>query len=111
MLSEFLIERKLNEEQEKIIQIVTGNSGAQMKPSVYDEYVNANKGQVQQKGKGRGGEGKEESRTGACLAVSTGSLMVASMDTTVRSIIQDDNQVDVLSVAQLDIILLNAPDR
>ena len=43
MLSEFLIELKLNEEQEKITQIVTGNSGTQMKPSAYDEYVNASK--------------------------------------------------------------------
>ena len=42
MLSEFLIELKLNEEQgEKITQIVTGASGTQMKPSAYDEYINA----------------------------------------------------------------------
>ena len=54
MLSAFLIELKLNEEQEKITQIVTGSSGAQMKPSLYDEYVNASKGKVQQKGKGKG---------------------------------------------------------
>ena len=58
MLSEFLIELKLNEEQEKITQIVTGNSGTPMKPSAYDEYINASKGKMQQKGKGRGGEGK-----------------------------------------------------
>ena len=32
MLSEFLIELKLNEEQEKTTQIVTGNSGTQIKP-------------------------------------------------------------------------------
>ena len=58
-LSEFLIELKLNEEQEKITQIVvTGSSGTQVKPSAYDEYVNASKGKVQQKGKGRGGDGK-----------------------------------------------------
>ena len=58
MLSEFLIELKLNEEQEKITQIVTSSNNAQMKPSAYDEYVSASKGKVQQKGKGRGGEGK-----------------------------------------------------
>ena len=40
MLSEFLIELRLNEEQEKITQIVTGSNNAQMKPSAYDEYVN-----------------------------------------------------------------------
>ena len=57
-LSEFLIELKLNEEQEKINQIVTGNSGAQMKPSACDKYINASKGKMQQKGKGKGGEGK-----------------------------------------------------
>ena len=57
MLSEFFIELKVNEEQEKLTQILTGASGAQMKPSAYDEHVNANKGKVQQKGKGRGGEG------------------------------------------------------
>ena len=39
-------------------QIVTGSIGAQTKPSAYEEYVNANKGKVQQKGKGWGGEGK-----------------------------------------------------
>ena len=47
-------------------------------------------------------EEKVVSRTGGCLAMNTGSLMADSMDTTVPSIIQDDNQVDVLSVAQLD---------
>ena len=57
MLSEFLIELKLNEEQ-KITQTVTGSSNAQTKPSAYDEHVNASKGKVQQKGKGKGGEGK-----------------------------------------------------
>ena len=58
MLSEVLIELKVNEEQEKITQIVTGNSGTQVKPSAYDEYINASKGKVQQKGKGKGGDGK-----------------------------------------------------
>ena len=58
MLSEFLMELKLNEEQEKITQIVTSNSGTQMKPSAYDEYVNVSKDKMQQKGKGKGGDGK-----------------------------------------------------
>ena len=39
MLSEFLIELKLNEEQEKITQIVIGSSGTQMKPSAYEEHM------------------------------------------------------------------------
>ena len=51
MLAEFLIELRLNEEQEKITQIL-------MRPSEYDEYVNASKGKVQSKAKGKGGEGK-----------------------------------------------------
>ena len=34
-----------------------GSSNTQMKPSAYDEYVNASKGEVQ-KGKEKGGEGK-----------------------------------------------------
>ena len=54
LLSEFLIELKLNEDT----QIVTGNSGTQMKPSAYVEYVNASKVKIQPKGKGKGGEGK-----------------------------------------------------
>ena len=37
MLAEFLIELKLNEEQDKITQIVTGSNGA-AKHSMYDEY-------------------------------------------------------------------------
>ena len=42
MLAEFLIELKLNEEQDKIAQIVTGSSGT-VKHSMYDEYINASK--------------------------------------------------------------------
>ena len=57
MLAEFLIELKLNEEQDKIAQILTGSSGA-AKHSVYDEYVNASKGKVPSKGKGKGGDGE-----------------------------------------------------
>ena len=57
MLAEFLIELKLNEEQGKITQIVTGSNGA-AKHSMYDEYINASKGKVPSKGKGKGGDGK-----------------------------------------------------
>ena len=46
-LSEFLIEVKLTEQQDKIAQIVTDSAGTQMKPMAYDEYVNASKGQRQ----------------------------------------------------------------
>ena len=56
MLAAFLIELKLNEEQDKIIQIVTGSNGA-AKHSMYDEYVNASKGKVPSKRKGKGGDG------------------------------------------------------
>ena len=57
MLSEFLIEVKLSEEQDKIAQTVTGAEGTQMKPTEYDEYVNANRGKIQ-KGKGKGTDAK-----------------------------------------------------
>ena len=57
MLAEFLIELKLNEEQDKITQIVTRSNGA-VKHSMNDEYVNASEGKVPSKGKGKGGDGK-----------------------------------------------------
>ena len=57
MLAQFLIELKLNEEQDKISQIVTGSSGA-AKHSMYDEYINASKGKVPSKGKDKGGDSK-----------------------------------------------------
>ena len=44
MLAEFLIELKLHEEQDKIAQIVTGSSGT-VKHSMYDEHINASKGE------------------------------------------------------------------
>ena len=56
MISEFLIELKLNE-QEKITHVAIGSNHPQMKPTAYDEYANANKGKAQ-KGRGTGGEGK-----------------------------------------------------
>ena len=57
MLAEFLLKLKLREEQDKIAQIVTGSSGA-VKHSMYDEYINANKGKIPVKGKGKQGDGK-----------------------------------------------------
>ena len=48
MLAEFLIELKLNEQQDKITQIVTGPNGS-VKLSMYDEYINACKGKVPSK--------------------------------------------------------------
>ena len=56
VLAEFLIELKLNEEQDKSVQIVTGSSGT-AKYSMYDEYINASKG-LPAKGRGKQGDGK-----------------------------------------------------
>ena len=57
MLAEFFIELKLHEERNKIAQIVTGSSST-VKHSMYDEYINASKGKVLAKGKGKRGDGK-----------------------------------------------------
>ena len=57
MLAEFLIELKLHEEQDKIAQTVTGSSST-VKHSMYDEYINASKGKVPAKGKGKQSDGK-----------------------------------------------------
>ena len=57
MLAEFLIELKLHEEQDKIAQIVTGSSRT-VKHSMYDEHINASKGKVPTKGKGKQSDGK-----------------------------------------------------
>ena len=57
MLAEFLIELKLHKEQDKIAQIVTGSSST-VKQSMYDGYINANKGKVLVKGKGKQGDSK-----------------------------------------------------
>ena len=57
MLAEFLIELRLHEEQDKITQIVTG-SNTSVKHSMYDEYINASKGKVPAKGKGKQRDGK-----------------------------------------------------
>ena len=57
ILSEFLIEVKLTEEQDEIAQIVAGSAGVQTGPTAYDEYVNASKGKVQN-GKSNGTDAK-----------------------------------------------------
>ena len=69
MLSEFLIEVKLNEEQDNITQTVTGARGAKTKPTAYDKV---------QKGKGKGTEEKGVRRTGVSQAVTIGSQMDAA---------------------------------
>ena len=56
-MSEFLIDVQPSKEQDKITQVVTGASGAQMKPTTYDEYISASKGKAQ-KGKGKGTDSK-----------------------------------------------------
>ena len=103
MLAKFLIELKLNEEQDKIAQIVTGSSSS-AKHSMCDEYVNASKGKVPSKGKGKAGDGP----IGAHLVTNSGSQAVAHKDTIVQSIIQGDSQADAQSVAQPATILLSA---
>ena len=97
-LAELLIELKLNEEQDKITQIVTSTSGA-VKHSMYDEYVNASKGKVPSKGKAKEEMAKVASRTGVHLATNSGNQMVAHKDINVPSIIQGDSQADVQSAA------------
>ena len=62
MLAEFLIELRSHEEQDKIVQIVTGSSST-VKHSMYDEYINASKGKVRsqrsmRRPKARDGDGK-----------------------------------------------------
>ena len=75
---------------------------------MYDEYVNASKGKVPSKGKGKGGDGKVASPIGVHLARNSGNQAVAHKDIIVRSIIQGDSQADVQSVARQATILLNA---
>ena len=67
MLAEFLIELRLHEEQDKITQIVTGSSTS-VKHSMYEEYINASKGKVPAKGKGkqRDGKGQQSKWRPAC---------------------------------------------
>ena len=70
---------------------------------MYDEYINASKGKVPVKGKGKQGDGKggKSKWRAACEAV-------AHKDIIVPSIIHEDSQVDVQSAAPLAIMLLNA---
>ena len=77
MISEFLIEVQLNEEQDKITQIVIGASKTHVKPKVYNEYVNASKGKIQ-KGKGKGAEGNQMDATLDITAPST--ILVDSLE-------------------------------
>ena len=105
MLSEFLTEVKhsrglqLSEEQGRIAQIATGANGTQMKPTAYDEYVNASKGKIQ-KGKGKAQMERGQPRIGDDHVQTIGSLMVAAWITTAQSIILVDILVDALSVDQ-----------
>ena len=107
MLAEFLIELKLHEEQDKIAQIVTGSSGT-AKHSMYDEYINASKGKILSKEKANKEMVKVASLIGEHLVTISGSQAVAHKDIIVQSIIQDDSQADVQSVALLATIHLNA---
>ena len=96
MLAEFLIELRLHEEQDKIIQIVTGSSTS-VKHSMYDEYVSASKGKVPAKGKGKQKDGimaKAHSLNGGPHAMIIGSQAVAHKVIIVQSIIQGDSQGD-----------------
>ena len=67
MLAEFLIELRLHEEQDKITQIATGSSSS-VKHSMYDEYINASKGKLpaKEKGKQREGKGQQSKWRPAC---------------------------------------------
>ena len=107
MLEEFLIELKLYEEQNKITQIVTGSSGS-VKLSMYDDYINASKGKIHSKGKGKGGSGKGGKSSWRAPCNEDWKPDGCSQDTSVRSIIQRDSQDDVQSVALLVTILLKA---
>ena len=85
MPAEFLIELKLHEEQDKIAQIVTGCSST-VKHSMCDQYINASKGKLPVKGKGKQGDGKAESLSIGSQAVVTGtSLSQVSSTKTARS--------------------------
>ena len=103
MLAEFLIELRLHEEQDKISQIVTGSSTS-VKHSMYDEYINASKGKVPTKGKGKQRDGKVNSRSGDQHAMIIGSQAVAHKVIIVQSIIQGDSQVDVRYVVLPDML-------
>ena len=82
MLAEFRIELKLHEEQDKIAQIVTGSSTT-VKHSMYDEYINASKGKVPVKGKGKQVDGKSGKSNGVQHVMSIGSQAVAHKDISV----------------------------
>ena len=66
------------------------------------------KGKIPVKGNGKQGDGKGGKSNWRAPCDDSGSPAVAHKDTIVQSIIQDDNQVDVQSVALLVNIHLNA---
>ena len=106
MLAEFLIELKLHEEQDKIAQIGTGSSGT-AKHSMYDTSMPAWE-KCLPKRKASKEMVKVASPIGEHHVMIIGSQAVAHKDIIVQSIIQDDSQADVQSVALLATILLNA---
>ena len=105
MLSEFLIELKLNEEQEKITQIVTGSNNAQMKPlkPSIRRVCQRQQGQGPDRREKAAKEEKERSgkQNGDNHAMTIGNQMDVNMDITVQSIIPGDNQADARYAVQL----------
>ena len=110
IVAEFLIELKLHEEQNKISQIVSGSSGT-VKHSMYDEYINASKGKIPVKGKGKQGDGKggKSNWRAACEDYTIGSQAVVLTRTSLSKVSsKTTSQADVLSVALLATTRLSA---
>ena len=109
MLAEFLIELRLHEEQEKITQIVTGSSTS-VKHSMYagTPCMMSTSMPVRErclpKGKASSEMVKVNSRSGDQHAMIIGSQAVAHKVIIVRSIIQEDSQVDVRYVVLPDML-------
>ena len=106
MLAEFLIELKLNEERDKIIQIVTGSNGA-VKSQCMTSISMLVKRKHLLREKAKEEMVKVASLTGVHLAMSIGRQTVAHKDAIARSIIQADSQDDVQSLALLVTTRLN----
>ena len=106
MLAEFLIELKLDEEQDRITQIVTGSNVLRSTQCMMSTSVLV-KGKCLLKEKAKEELIEVESPIGAHLVMSSGSQMVAHKDTAVQSIIQGESQGDVQSVALRVTIHLN----
>ena len=111
MLSEFLIELKLNEEHEKITQIMTGSNNSQMKPSAYDELSMPARARSSRREKAKVEKGRTVSRIGDNHAMTTGVQMAVNLDTTVPNTIPGDNQADARYVVQRDTIHHSAQDQ